>query len=227
MRRLSVTWPAPLPDQPPGRAVRLLAVSDESERALEHEVNRREIQPLDAIIAAGDLEPAYLCFLADAFHVPLLYVRGNHDRGGGWEDGHDSLPRPLDGHTEQVAGITVAGMSWPSMVKGRARRDELAAWRQALGVYRKARLGGPTPGIIVSHVPPKGLGDTPTDPYHAGFAGYRWLCQRLRPVLWLHGHTNMAAITDWRATWQQTTLVNVTGAAVIEIRPADRSPGPA
>ncbi|CAN5254185.1 hypothetical protein BH24CHL7_BH24CHL7_04820 [soil metagenome] len=223
MRRLALTWPSWLPNAAPsGRPLRLLAVSDETERSLELDVNRRALEPLDAVLGAGDLEPDYLSFLADAFRVPLLYVRGNHDRGGGWAERHHLLPRPLDGQWEKVGGITVRGMSWPSELDGQARRDDLAAWRQAVGLFRQARLRGPAPGIILSHVPPKGMGDTPTDPYHAGFAAYRWLCRNLRPTLWVHGHTTLAATTHWRETWQRTTLVNVTGAALIEITPGPR-----
>ena len=42
--------------------------------------------PIDLVLGAGDLEPSYLGFLADAFGVPLLYVRGNHDVGVNWAD---------------------------------------------------------------------------------------------------------------------------------------------
>ena len=71
--------------------------------------------------------------------------------------------------------------------------------------------------IVISHVPPRGLGDVPEDPYHRGFAAYHWLCRRLHPTLWLHGHTSMAAARDWRVTWGDTTFVNVTGAVLVEI----------
>ena len=48
-------------------------------------------------LGCGDLEPDYLAFLADAFKAPLLYVRGNHDRGAGWSIGAEHIPDPLDG----------------------------------------------------------------------------------------------------------------------------------
>lgn len=217
IRRLTIDWPVPLPtDRAGARPLRLLAVSDESDRALENERNREAIAPIDAVLGAGDLEPDYLAFLADAFRVPLLFVRGNHDRGANWVAHSEQLPRPLGARTEQVAGLTVAGMSWPAEVRGRALRDEMAAWRQALGLAWKARaLRGRL--IVLSHVPPRGLGDTPEDHYHRGFAAYHWLCRRLRPPLWLHGHTSPAALSDWRVVWGNTTLVNVTGAVLIEL----------
>jgi len=218
IRRLTLDWPGTRP-------VRLLAVSDEAERALEFEANRAALGPIDGVIGCGDLEPDYLAFLADAFCVPLLYVRGNHDRGANWRAGSPNLPHVLGARVERLAGLAVAGLSWPGSGSGegqgdgdvdrRAIRDEASAWRQAIGMYLRAR--GQKPLILVSHVPPRGLGDTPGDHYHRGFAAYHWLCRRLKPRLWLHGHTAPAAATDLRADWGSTTLVNATGAVLIEI----------
>jgi len=216
IRRLNLAWPV-LVDRP----VRLLAVSDEAERALDFEVNRAALGRIDGILGCGDLEPAYLAFLADAFHAPLLYVRGNHDRGANWSASRQDLPQALGRGIDELAGLPVAGLSWPGDSRGQAVRDEGAAWRQALGIW--FRLRGARPLIVLSHVPPRGLGDVPQDDYHRGFAAYRWLCRRLRPRLWLHGHTAPAATSDWRVQWADTTLANVTGAVLVEIGTADRT----
>ena len=82
------------------------------------------------------------------------------------------------------------------------------------------RVRGRRPDIIVSHAPPLGLGDTPEDHYHRGFAAYRWLLERLKPPLWVHGHTALAATDHWWVKHGQTTIVNVTGAVVLEVLPA-------
>jgi uncharacterized protein len=199
------------------RPLRLLAVSDEPERALAEERNRSALEPIDAVLGCGDLEPDYLAFVADAFCVPLLYVRGNHDWGAAWDASHQA-PLPLDGRFERVGGLTIAGLAWPTAIRGRAERDESDAWLQAVGVAGRSLLRRQRPQIIISHAPPQGAGDA-ADAYHRGFAGYRWLCRRLRPMLWLHGHTTVASSRHWRTTLGPTELVNTTGAVMIEIRP--------
>lgn len=218
IRRLSASWPTPA-DGKEGilRPIRLLAVSDEIEPALSFETNRRALRPVDAVIGAGDLKPEYLDFVADAFKVPLLYVRGNHDRGGGWQEEIDHVPEPMDGTWHDVGGLTIAGLSWPSNDHGRAVHDEAAAWRQVASSYVRFRSRRPL--ILVSHVPPAGLGDTPEDHYHRGFAAYRWLCERLKPAVWIHGHTSIAALEHWWVQSGSTTVVNVTGAVLIELAP--------
>ena len=223
IRRLKVAWPGQVPEiVSSGRPLRLLAVSDEVERAFDFESNRIALEPLDAILGAGDLEPDYLQFLADAYHVPLLYVRGNHDRGANWEALKVNLPRRIDGRIETIGGIHIAGMSWPGSQRGQAQRDSYSAWQQALGLFFRSRLRR-KPTIMLSHVPPRGLGDTPEDYYHRGFSAYHWLCRRINPVLWVHGHTSLAMRNDWRVQWGDTTLINVTGAVLIEIEPPSLS----
>ncbi len=219
IRRLSAASPRTNGRRASGRGpVRVLAVSDEVEPAFDDQRNREQLMPVDAIIGAGDLRPEYLDFLAEAFRVPLLYVLGNHDRGGGWQEGIHHVPDPIDGSWHDVAGLTVAGLSWPSDSGDRAVHADSAAWRQVAA--RFLRLRARRPDIIVSHVPPFGLGDTPEDHYHRGFAAYRWLAERLKPVIWIHGHTSVAAARHWWVQHGPTTVVNVTGAVLLELTPA-------
>lgn len=226
-RRLRLKWDAGSAAAGPAghRAIRLLAVSDERDATLDNPGNRDELTPLDAILGCGDLEPDYLAYLGDAFRVPLLYVRGNHDRGGAWRAGSAHLPQPLDGRVETIAGVVIAGLSWPGRAEGRAELDGAAAWWQALGAVRRSLLTGTRPRVLISHVPPRGLGDADADAFHRGFGAYHWLCRTLRPVLWLHGHTTVAAAAGWRTTWGTTTLVNVTGGVLIELAPAGNDGG--
>ena len=226
-RRLTVVWPdRRLFEGRNGAPIRLLAVSDAVDPALDHEINRESIGRIDAVVGCGDLEPSYLGFLGDAFGAPVAYVRGNHDRGGHWSETAPRAPHHLSsGRLIQVEGITVAPFEWPGLRADRAPRDEWRAWGDVIRAARSLvvrRLRGPTtPVLVVSHAPPRGVGDAAADPYHLGYAGYRWLLERLRPPLWLHGHTTPASVSDWRERFGMTMVANVTGSVVVELVPPE------
>ncbi len=199
-------------------------MSDAQDPALDHAVNRAALEPLDGIIGCGDLSPTWLSFLVDAFEVPFVFVRGNHDHGGAWAEGTGLAGAWLaSGHVEHLAGITIGGLEWPGIGQPGNRRRPWLAWRHAIGLLQRAvvaRLSGhDQPILVISHAPPLGAGDVPTDTYHVGFGAYRWLLERLRPPLWLHGHTTMASVSELVTRSDQTCVVNVTGAVLLELVP--------
>jgi hypothetical protein len=217
IRRVQVAWPDPRPFRGRSRrSFRLLAVSDLPDAALRHERNRLALGSLDLICGCGDLEPDELAFLADAFGKPLVFVRGNHDRGLGWAAANHLLPEEMPTGPIAVDGLPMAGLPWPGRADGPAQHDEGRAWLQAARLALHRFPSGPP--VVLSHVPPRGMGDA-ADHYHTGFSGYRWLVERIRPPLWLHGHTPVDPGRPWYETHSGTVFVNVTGAVVIEIVP--------
>jgi len=221
--RLLVEWPDPRAFAGRhGRPIRLLVASDDQDPALRHAANREALGHLDGILGAGDLEPEWLAFLADAFHAPLVYVRGNHDRGGQWMERPLVVPQWLDaGRIERVAGIPIVGLEWPGVDEGGNRRRPWLAWRQAIGIagrMMRARLWR-APVIVLSHVPPAGVGDA-GDAYHIGFDAYRWLLDRLAPPVWLHGHTTTASVSRLVERAGRTVVANATGAILLELVPS-------
>ena len=220
-RRVSLVWADPRPFRARGgEPIRILAASDEHDPALDHAPNREALGRIDLVVGCGDLSPESLAFIADAFPAPLVYVRGNHDRGGPWP-ALEKLPIAATGIDKTtLPGVSLFGLPWPEARSGIARRDDRAAWRQVLGGAGLRLLWpGSRPWLIFSHAPPLGTGDTPDDPYHVGFAAYRTLLDRVRPRLWLHGHTTRASAPAPLVNHGPTTLVNVTGSVLIELRP--------
>ena len=230
IRRITIPWPDDRPfRERGGRAIRYLAVSDEREPSLEVEANREAIRPIDAVVGCGDVDPHWLAFLADAFEAPLVYVRGNHDHGGDWDERRPVVPEPLaSGSICRLAGLPIGALEWPGAGSAHNQRRPDIAWRDALGLVRR-RLAQwlttpPTrrtePLLMISHAAPEGAGDAP-DLYHRGFPAYRMLLDRLRPPVWLHGHTTTAAVDSLVVRSGRTTLVNVTGAVLVELVPPD------
>jgi Icc-related predicted phosphoesterase len=224
-RHLTVVWPDARAFV--GRdtaSIRLLAVSDDVDHALDYAINRAAIGRVDAIVGAGDLEPSYLGFLGDAFGAQVAYIRGNHDRGGHWIETLIAAPQPLpSGQLVEVEGITVAPFEWPGLEHDRATRNEPRAWLDVIRISRTLAMrrlrGRRSPILVLSHAPPRGVGDCASDPYHVGFGAYRWLLERFRPPLWLHGHTTPATVADWRDRLGDSVVVNVTGSVLVELVP--------
>lgn len=225
--RLRLEWPDPRPFRArDGRPIRILAVSDEADPALDAEGSRAAIGELDMVVGCGDLEPPYLAFLADAFGVPLQYVRGNHDVGEHWGDTERSLlPEPMrDGRVIEEAGIRLLPFSGSPRYAphGRPGREQQASgfamWRRVLRAWPAAAARGPL--LVVTHAAPRGLNDA-TDLAHRGFTSFRWLLDRLAPPLWLHGHTALVrrGIDGRTVRHERTLLVNVTGATLVELAP--------
>lgn len=226
--RVTLTWP----DQAPfrerdGQPLRLLAVSDEVDPSLDSERTRAGIGPIDAVVGCGDLEPDYLAFVADAFRAPLAYVRGNHDVGRGWAAGRHLLPdRLADGRVHDEQGLRLLAFSGSPRYSPHGRPDteqqvsSFAMWRHVLGAWPGAARRHPL--LLVTHAAPRGLNDAP-DHAHRGFAAYRWLLDRLRPPLWLHGHTALVrrGLSGRCQQHADTLLVNVTGSVLVELTPPE------
>ena len=234
IRRLRIEWPDPRPFQARGgRPIRWLAVSDDEEPAFDEAVNRDDLGALDAIVGAGDLPPDYLGFLADAFNVPLVYIRGNHDQGGRWEGtvaiaASEALP---SGSIETLDGLPLLALEWPSVRHRDNLRHEPTATldvaRLVADLAVRRLTGRSAPVVVLSHAPPRGVGDGDgvDDHFHAGFAAYRWLLDKARPPLWLHGHTHPASTERWRIDHVGSHVVNVTGAVLVEIVPPSGAGG--
>ncbi len=225
--RLAMPWPDPaLFDARGDRPYRLLAVSDEADPALETDATREALGRLDLIVGCGDLEPPYLAFLADAFGVPLVYVRGNHDVGQAWGATERLvLPEPLpDGRVHEEDGLRLLPFSGAPRYAphGRPGAEQqlsgFAMWTRVLTAWPRAVTRRPL--LVVSHAAPRGLNDAP-DQAHRGFTSFRWLLDRLAPPLWLHGHTALVrrGIDARCIRHDGTTLVNVTGATLVELTP--------
>ena len=222
--RLTLRWPDPLPFvSRDGRPLRILAVSDETDQTLDSAITRQRMGTVDLVVGAGDLEPDYLSFVADAFHAPLRYIRGNHDVGAAWSHTRRALlPEPMrDGKVVDELGLRLVGFSGSPIYNERGMQvSALGMWRRVIGSWSAAQRACPV--LVVTHAPPRGVNDD-SDTAHRGFTAFRWLADRLGPPLWLHGHTALVrrGIDDRTASRNGTLFYNCTGATLIELRPPD------
>ena len=220
-RRITFPWPdtAAFRDRG-GEPIRVLAVSDEPDPTLDHARNREQLGHVDLVVGCGDLDRDHLGFLADAFHAPVLYVRGNHDRGVNWQMAKPLTPGAGPGRADRLR-------PWACCSSGCRGRARPPAGRRVMGSRRGARHSARQRGRATRQAPaaapePRAAtrrrrrSDRPVPP---GFAAYRWLLRRLRPPLWLHGHTTVATVASTRVEFEGTSLINVTGAVLVTLEP--------
>jgi hypothetical protein len=215
--------------------VRVLAVSDVVDEALSANVSG--VRDAELILACGDLPFEYLGSLMNRLDVPLVFVPGNHDpdvsgyrvsRGGltlraglparpPWPDGAINA----DGRVVDVAGLRIAGLggsprysTGPNQYTGRQQA------RRARRLAVRARLRRPrgTVDILLTHAPPRGVGDAP-DPPHQGFPVLNALTRWLHPALLLHGHVDPAPASRRDHRLGGTIVRNVTGWRLFSIEP--------
>lgn len=224
-KHLRVTWPdAALFARRDGRPVRILALSDEVEPAIESPTALDSLGPIDFIVGAGDLGPEYLDRVAHRFAAPLVFVRGNHDTGIAWRNVAPTLlPEPLpDGRLVTESEISIVGFSGAPIYNGGPMQFHgREMWLRVIGAWLRLR-DQRRPVLIITHAAPRGLGDADDLP-HRGFSAFRWLLDRLRPPLWLHGHTALVrrGLDERCVHHEETLLYNCTGATLIELLPPD------
>jgi len=223
--------------------VRVLAVSDEVDEMLRHDLEAAGSP--DLLVACGDLPFDYLRELMERLSVPLVFVPGNHDPDvAGYRVSRQGLtlraglpadpPWPAgavnaDGKVVSAGGLTIAGLGGclrysegPNQytdAQFRRRASRLATaerWRRR----RHGRLD-----LLLTHAPPKGIGDL-DDPAHRGVDALHRLVSRTRPQWLLHGHVHPYGDRPADATLGTTTVCNVVGWRLFDVRASDERPGP-
>ena len=168
--------------------MKILAVSDEECPALWDHYMPGRLADYDLILSCGDLKASYLTFLATMSRARVLYVHGNHD-----ESYLSSPPGGCDCIDDQLVsynGVRILGLGGclqyhpgPYQYTEREMRRRIRRLRYAL-----KRSGGVD--IVVTHSPPRGMGDL-EDPAHRGFCALVELLDRYHPQYLLHGHIHL------------------------------------
>lgn len=214
--------------------VRVLTVADEISPVI-YDAGVRRLRP-DVVLGAGDLPWDYLEFLSSMLDVPVVFVPGNHDpeveapMSGfrGWLTG-DGLPhadpRPLgcinaDESIIDVAGLRIAGLGGSINYNGgpnQYTQEDFA--RRARRLLKVANKRGGGVDVLLTHSPPRGLGDGEDGP-HVGFEALHQVIETLRPAWHLHGHIHPFGQRQPDREVGATVIRNVVPYTMIDIHPA-------
>jgi len=195
--------------------MRVLAVADEESAFIWDHFNPETFAGVEMVLSCGDLQREYLEFLVTLIPAPLFYVPGNHDK-------HYIADPPggcvsIDGRVEVYKGLRIAGLG------GCKSGNPLAAYEYSEPVMgrRAARLRKAIKkhrglDILVTHAPPKGLGDGTG--FHEGFACFPPLLDRFKPKLHVFGHQHKRyGFVKTPESYGKTRLVNACGYVLLEV----------
>ena len=223
--------------------VRVLAVSDEVDEGLCADPGVARAAEL--ILACGDLPFDYLDYLMNALDAPLVFVPGNHDpdvsgyrasrtglilRAGlpaspPWPDGAANA----DCRVVDAAGLRVAGLGGcrryregPNQYTDRQHARRARLLRHPAARWRRG--DGRGIDVLLTHAPPRGVGDADDAP-HRGFTALHALVTRMQPALLLHGHVPPYQAAAPCQRLDGTAVRNVVGRHLLVVEPGQRADG--
>ena len=199
--------------------MRILAIADEESAYLWDFFEKSKLEGIDLIISCGDLDARYLSFLATFAAVPVLYVHGNHDAS------YQYIPPEgcecIEDTVVNIKGLRIAGLGGSVRYRsGPHQYTQKQMEKRARHLTGQIRRAGGV-DILVTHAPPRGLGDTEDLP-HQGFDAFLGLMDQYAPRYMLHGHVhlNYGAQMERVRHYGSTTIVNAFERQVVELEPA-------
>lgn len=211
----------------------VLAIADEVEASL-FTAEVTKLRP-ELVVACGDLPFDYLEYIVTMVNVPLLYVPGNHDPELGrslskpliqpsYEDERPPGPQGcanIDGRVVDAGGLRVAGLGGsPCYNNGPNQYTEGEMTRRALKLEMRCRArrlrDGRGVDVLVTHAPPRGVGDE-NDDAHRGFKAFHRLVKKLAPKLMVHGHIHPYATQATDRNLGSTQVINAISYRILEV----------
>ena len=168
--------------------MRILAIADEECMSLWDNYVPGRLKEYDLILSCGDLHATYLTFLVTMGRCPVLYVHGNHDIG------YDINPPEgcdcIEDRLVNYKGLRILGLGGCMRYRPGEHQYTDGQMRKRINKLKRQirRMGGVD--IVVTHAPPKGVGDA-EDPAHQGFAAFLEFIDQYHPKYLLHGHVHL------------------------------------
>jgi len=188
--------------------VKILLISDEESPYLWDYYKPGKLDGIDLIISCGDLRPSYLSFIVTMARVPVFYVHGNHD--GRYEKDPPEGCDCIDDKFVIYRGVRILGLGGSARYRPGPHQYTEKEMRKRIRKLRWKLWWHKGVDIVVTHAPPKGVGDA-EDYAHRGFEAFLKLLDKYHPKYLLHGHIHMRYGMDKTRVRQygDTQVVNV------------------
>lgn len=201
--------------------MRILTLADEECQALWDYYSPGKLNEYDLILSCGDLKSSYLSFLVTMGKAPVFYVHGNHD--GSYRDYPPEGCECIEDRIITYRGLRILGLGGSmrynpgdhqytdTQMRRRIRKLKWKLWR-AGGV-----------DIVVTHAPPKGLGDG-EDYAHRGSEALLELLDKYHPRYLIHGHVHLSYGHEIprEMDYNGTKIINAYERYVIDVEPLEK-----
>ncbi|MCR5826577.1 MAG: metallophosphoesterase [Oscillospiraceae bacterium] len=196
--------------------MKVLLLSDVESKYLWDYYQPGRLDGIDLILSCGDLDADYLTFLVTMGRVPLLYVRGNHDRR------YDKHPPEgcdcIEDKLVKVNGLRILGLGGSIRYNGGPNQyTERQMARRLMRIWPRIIWAGGV-DIVLTHAPLHGLGDAEDLP-HRGFNCFYKLLDQFHPRYFIHGHVHMnyGYNIPRLQSYGDTTIINAYEKHVLEL----------
>ena len=187
--------------------MRILAVGDVEAKFLWDYYEPGRLDEYGLILAAGDLDPRYLSFLATFSRGPVLYVHGNHDVN--YEKTPPEGCISVEDTLFTYRGVRILGLGGSMRYcPGAHQFTEREMERRIRHVLPKVRRQSGF-DILLTHAPAQGMNDG-SDRAHAGFRCFLPLLDEYKPAYFVHSHVhaNYSDGYNKRSAYGGVTVIN-------------------
>ncbi len=196
--------------------MKLLTLSDEECPALWDYYMPGRLKDYDLIISCGDLKASYLSFIVTMANKPLLYVHGNHDSD--YERHPPEGCECIEDRLVVVNGLRILGLGGSHRYRPGPHQYSEKEMRRRIAKLRYQLWRAKGVDIVVTHAPPRGVGDAEDLP-HRGFEALLELIDKYHPKYLLHGHVHMRYGMDQtrERDYHGTKVINTCERYVLEL----------
>lgn len=201
--------------------MRVLTLADEECQALWDYYSPGKLNEYDLILSCGDLKSSYLSFLVTMGKAPVFYVHGNHD--GSYRDYPPEGCECIEDRIITYRGLRILGLGGSMRYNPGDHQYTDTQMRRRIRKlkWKLCRAGGVD--IVVTHAPPKGLGDG-EDYAHRGSEALLELLDKYHPRYLIHGHVHLSYGHEIprEMDYNGTKIINAYERYVIDVEPLEK-----
>ena len=195
--------------------MKILFLSDEESPAYWDYFQKETFEDIDLIVSCGDLKAEYLSFLTTMTSIPVLYVKGNHDK---YEVNVPEGCISIEDDIYEFEGVRLLGLGGCQRYNRGDNQYTEKEMHRRISKLRWKLFWKKGFDILVTHAPALGVNDG-EDLCHRGFACFHDLIKKYKPKYFVHGHLHLSYGSQMKREAQmgETKVINAYNHYIIEI----------